>query len=113
MEGKSMNLTDQEIFYKCLADSKPKEVIFPQMDVECVSYFGDMETQPALLIYNPENINDVTNMMDSILTEEEFEGIKKECIRTIMMSIIEYRRNGETEIKGNKKMTVPEFIYNF
>lgn len=108
-----MNLTDQEMFYKCLMNNRVDGDVFPQPNMDCASYFNETEIQPFLSIYDLENINDVKNIMDSILTEENFAGIKEECIKTILQNIISYGHVGVAEAKKNKEVTVPEFIYNF
>lgn len=108
-----MSLIDQERFYKCLIDSRLEKVVFPQQDETCESYFENSEAQLELSVYGPENMDDVRCMVDSILTGEGYEEIKKECMRATLENIIAYEQEGIVKTKKNKEIAVPEFIYNF
>ena len=117
MEGgrTSTSLTDKERLYEWGRQKAEDEIgryHFPGFHRNEKSYLEDIEVQPELEEYDFKNRTDMERLLDTYF-DEDLSEIKTECMRVLLKKLIGLEKEERKEDKGNRKVGVPEFIYNF
>ncbi len=83
-----MRLTDKEGFIKCLGETRQDDSIFTKIDKTVGTYFCDVDFQPDLIEYDPNNLPDMRSITQNILTEEKYSDIKRECLKIFAKNML-------------------------